>query len=94
MRPQILLVALFLAILPVLAIPAQIKDVQNVRIRRAAQLAVLEFNKKNSTCLIFKDYRLHLVTDQPSSPCYKSRVQVCFWLHVPLKILSFEGKAC
>ncbi|KAL3742277.1 hypothetical protein ACJRO7_017714 [Eucalyptus globulus] len=66
MRPQILLLTVFLAVLPLLAIPAigrgfpdgarePIKDVQDVHVRRAAQLVVLEFNKKNDTYLIFED---------------------------------------
>ncbi|XP_010054644.2 cysteine proteinase inhibitor 5-like [Eucalyptus grandis] len=60
MRPQILLLLLFLAILPLSAIAArgqgwkQIEDVDDPRIKSMGEFAVADFNRKTHAGLIFK----------------------------------------
>ncbi|XP_048140795.1 cysteine proteinase inhibitor 5-like [Rhodamnia argentea] len=58
MRPQILLLTLFLAVLPLSAVADKpwepIKDVTDQHIQEIAQFAVTDFNRQNHTNLILK----------------------------------------
>ncbi|KAK3433536.1 cysteine proteinase inhibitor 1 [Eucalyptus grandis] len=68
MRPQILLLALFLAVLPLSAIAAigpdiaggiwePIKDLKNEHIIAIAEFAVTDFNRKSHAGVVLKDIR-------------------------------------
>ncbi|KAI6704137.1 hypothetical protein NL676_013273 [Syzygium grande] len=68
MRPQILLLTIFLAVLPLSAIATvgrkladgrwvPIKDVHDPHVQAIAKFAVTRFNSRNHTDLVFKDIR-------------------------------------
>ncbi|XP_010054634.1 cysteine proteinase inhibitor 6 [Eucalyptus grandis] len=68
MRPQILLLTIFLTVLPLLAVATvsrklaagpweAIKDVHDPHVQAVGKFAVTTFNSKNHTDLVFKDIR-------------------------------------
>lgn len=123
MRPPILLLTIFLAVLPLSAIVAigrkppvgawePIQDVHDPHVQFIAEIAVSFYDLRIHGNLNLKDvvrgetqaqatrgatkYLLHLIVEQPSSPCYKAMVLEKLSKTLPnyRELLSFEAEIC